>query len=510
MTGRARTIVLITIVLAVAGSGCIVAADADWRDTDPNETVEIAAGEPIEDEELDAAVDRTMVRVEELRAVRFETRPDVELISREEAMDRRATPNLSERTTAFTNVVERAPFFVGDDADAVAVRADNQNATIGGYYRIGEDEIVLVSVDEDEAVLDERTLAHELLHAWQDRRYDLSEYRGDTRDESSALMGLTEGDPVYLEVRYGERCDIRWECLRPPRPTAGDADLNWGLYLADFHPYSDGPAFVEVIHEEGGWAAVNDVYDEPPRATRHIAEPETYGRVSPQRIVLRDTHNDDWSRLRPSDGPDAERLGQARLGAMFAQTPFVAENDERRSDPPLHRDEVLNEDEAGEIPRMDPVNYTYPFADGWTGDRFHAYERGDDRGYVWRIAWESDEDAAAFLDAYADLLRFFGAEPVEADVWTSDDEAFPGAYAYDRTGSTVTIVHAPSVEEIPAVSAEVGSAVGLIDEPPRIAPRLGPEPPAPAPAAPLAIIGLVVGSLWMAATGLAYAGRRED
>ena len=38
-------------------------------------------------------------------------------------------------------------------------------------------------------------------------------------------------------------------------------------------------------------------------------------------------------------------------------------------------------------------------AAGWDGDRFMVVERGNERGFVWAIVWDSPVDAAEFTDA---------------------------------------------------------------------------------------------------------------
>lgn len=472
MTARRRgLLVLLGLLLvgmvaigAVAGvSGDAGAAEAEWREYDANDTLDIDPEEGLTDEEIARVVDRSMVRVEEIRDIEFEERPEVRVITREEAMTDRGSARPSEDTAWFTNTVKEGLFVVGQETDAIAEREANRNVTVGGYYLIGQNEIVIITAG-DEVVIDEITLAHELVHAWQDQQHDLRSFDGETRDEESALLGLIEGDAVYTETKYEARCEAEWECLIPPE-TNGDApeDINWGLYFTDFHPYSDGPAFIESIHEAGGWDAVDALYRDPPTTTRHVIDPDTYGSFSPQSVDLPDTSTEAWERIEPSGDRSAERLGPARKSAMFLQTPYVAQQEDDLSDPPLYTWQVINRDANGEVPRIDPIAYDRSFTDGWTGDRFHVYQRGDDSAYVWRSTWESPQNATAFAEAYEDLLTFYSGTTVAGTdgVYRIEDGGFAGAYAVHVDGQTLTIVSAPTVADLRTVAPQTAGAVGI-------------------------------------------------
>jgi hypothetical protein len=51
-------------------------------------------------------------------------------------------------------------------------------------------------------------------------------------------------------------------------------------------------------------------------------------------------------------------------------------------------------------------------ADGWDGDRFVAFRRGDEVSFVWATVWDSPQDAEEFLGKYRELLaKKYGADP---------------------------------------------------------------------------------------------------
>jgi hypothetical protein len=113
--------------------------------------------------------------------------------------------------------------------------------------------------------------------------------------------------------------------------------------------------------------------------------------------------------------------------------------------------------ENGSVNRTDPFNYALPAVDGWTGDRFHAYERDGERAYVWRLTWASPSEAEEFADTYRQLLRHWGGQQVGSGVWrVADDSPFAGAVEVSVEGDTVTLVGAPTQSGLDDVYGESG------------------------------------------------------
>ena len=95
--------------------------------------------------------------------------------------------------------------------------------------------------------ISEATLIHELTHALQDQRHNLTSPRfsGETQDADLAVTGLYEGEAGYIEDLYRQRCDDdRWRCQRAS-PTSGDGGAsNRGILTIVLQPYADGPGYV--------------------------------------------------------------------------------------------------------------------------------------------------------------------------------------------------------------------------------------------------------------------------
>ncbi|RQG92990.1 hypothetical protein EA462_01900 [Natrarchaeobius halalkaliphilus] len=439
-----------------------------WHDDDlPVDERDDAALSP---DELEAVVYRSMARVEEIRGLTFENEVSVEIVSREEYRNESDDlfRNVSEGERLQQNVNFEALFVVDRATDAEDEFDSLYGGAVDGYYDPGNEEIVVVSDTPDAPETDEIILGHELLHALQDQQFDLSSFDRDTIDRSAATNGLVEGDAVWVETEYERRCGEEWTCVRPESATSSAADLNWGLYLIVYQPYNDGPDYVEYLREQdGGWAAVDAAYDDPPTSSAEVIRPGDDGeRID---VGVPDRSSDDWTPHEVDGEVATETVGEVGMVSMFAAGAFDADRPTV-----LEYDAVVTADLGYE--------YDQPYTDGWAGDQLVTYVRTDDgpdersddggeqqaddadgsadaveeTGYVWRTEWRTDEDAREFLDGYLSLLEGYDAEPVDDRANTVEIESdYPGAYAVDHDGQSVTIVRAPSAAAIDEIHADI-------------------------------------------------------
>lgn len=429
--------------------------DAEWREYEPDDELDVTTEDGLSDAELEAVVERSMVRIEQLRGVEFEERPSVTVVTREEFREEYAGLGVdpAENRSTVENAKLQALFLVGNDEDATAVQTENMGTSVAGFYAPESGEIVLVSNDEQPR-LNELTLAHELVHAYQDERWGLASYDARTQDGSSAQLGLIEGDAVYVETLYEDRCGEEWDCLIPAGAEPGEGEqpdqpANLGLLLLDFQPYDSGPAFVEAVHDEGGWDAVDALYDTPPETTEQVISPEAYPDDDPRDVGIEDTHSDGWERVEPETGPDYDRLGMAAITTMFVNPLY----DSGGQDWVIPADEWFAY-EGTEPPAYGMFDYGSEYATGWDGDRLHVYENGDELGYVWKIVWDSPAEAGTFASGFDELLSYWGAERVEGDTYVIEEGGYDGAYHVSVAGDTVTITYAPDTGSLTAVSAD--------------------------------------------------------
>jgi hypothetical protein len=420
-----------------------------WYD-DP---VAIDTSDGLNESERETVISRAMARVEYIRGLEFEESVNISVVSRSNyTMPGSGSSDTDEAFQRFDNAKFEALFVIGNSENSLQTQSDTRNQTIGGFYSPQRGDIVLVSESATPQLEGPETLAHELTHALQDQHLNL---RGnaETRDAYNGRNGLIEGDASTVENEYMDRCGSSWACLSGSGEQAGSGDdsedsdgpsINLGVYILEYFPYSDGTALIDHLRSEGGWDAVNAAFEEPPTSSTAAIHPDRYGSFEPETVRLSDRTANGWERVRPPDRADYATLGQSGLTAMFAYTLYDDYNDDAVVAP----QEFLNLD-AGSVNETDPFNYGLPATNGWTGDRMHVYERGDETAYVWRIAWESADEAATFADQYRSLLRHWGGERTSGNTWTiPEDSPFTDAVSLRVDGDTVTIVNAPSQADL--------------------------------------------------------------
>ncbi|MFC4436376.1 MULTISPECIES: Hvo_1808 family surface protein [Natrialbaceae] len=406
----------------------------------------------VEDDELEAVVYRSMARVEEIRGLTFDDEVSVEVISREEFQEQNDGLFTDADDRLQLNVNKEALFAVDRSTDATDERRELYGGSVAGYYEPGPGQIVIVSDSPETPELDEVILGHELLHALQDQQFDLTSYDRETVDQNNAKNGLIEGDAVRVETEYEERCAGEWDCALPDDATTALPELNWVLYTIIFQPYNDGPDYVDHLREGDDWDAVDAAYDDPPDSSSEVIRPGEDR--DPVTIEVEDRSNDEWRQFEVGGEVASETYGEAGMVAMFA-----GDAHDRNQPSVIDRDEFFAEDLQG-------YDYDQPYTDGWAGDELVTYvtdeatetddpaAAAEHAGYVWQTEWTSSEDSQQFVDGYLQLLDLHDAEAVDGhrDTYVIDDE-YPGAYHVDRDGETVTIVRAPSVDELPNVDS---------------------------------------------------------
>ncbi|WP_238478245.1 Hvo_1808 family surface protein [Natranaeroarchaeum sulfidigenes] len=420
-----------------------------WYD----EQLDINTTDGLDEDELDALVARTEARIEAIRCLPFENETDVDVITREEFEEETEAWDSPEDVQRFEDVVYRAMLLV-DEEDPQEVQQENLGTGVGGYYDPATEQIVVIAEDEESLEFDETLLAHELGHALQDQHFDLGRFDEQTIDGSLADEGLIEGDVVYVEQLYEHACeDGAWEgtCVEvadPEQPTPDDL-ANIGLYLLSFQPYSDGPAFVDDIYEyepgeraAGDWEPVDELYDDPPGTSAEIISPDRYPNYESTNVTASDNSTDEWEQLTVEDRPDYETVGKAGLSAMFAYPTFAPDVDESVIDQSEFQDDGT---------AFSTFEYRHEYVTGWNGDRLQPYENdAGETSYVWTTEWETEADAQTFRVGYDRLLdNVWGMERVDGQAGTYEsDDAFAGAYYVDREGDRVSIVHAPTIEQL--------------------------------------------------------------
>lgn len=394
-----------------------------------NETIDVTHSDGYTLSEIRPIIARAMARIEMIRELEFQRNVTVEVITREEYRERNVFP---QEPNPFQNQVYEAAFLVNESTDAADALSELYGGSVAGYYY--DDRIVVVSEDPNATEVSRATLVHELVHAIQDQ-HGLSVGNGPkTTDAAAARTALSEGEANFVMDSYLARCGSEWECIPSTRSGTSPRSFNRGLFLTLFVPYSDGPTFVQALFERGGWAAVTEAYENPPTSTEQVIHPQTYPDERPVDVSIADRSGPDWERVTGPRGT-SDTLGEATLFAMFWFNGIINEShlttDRRR------------------------YNYSHPVSAGWAGDEIVVYRDDGEFGYVFETVWDTERDAEQFHAAYVELLSNRGASEVTTGIYRiPDDHPFGDAFRVERTGRTVRIVNAPTVDELDEIATK--------------------------------------------------------
>jgi parallel beta-helix repeat protein len=427
-----------------------------------NATIDVNQSDGLTEEELRAYVYRAIARAEYLRQLEYKESVSLEVVGRAEQNRRdEAEPEGSAAAVAWENQLWEATFVVGEDRNATQV-FETESSRVAGFYNSLADKLVIVS-DEDPLTVSSTTLVHEFVHALQDQHFDLTDRprSARTEDGSRARSGLVEGDARYVEERFDDLCGVFWDCLQvdseEPRGGEVSESRNFALRQMILAPYSDGPGYVAQLRQQGDWEAVNDQYDEMPNTTEQILHSDKRNEP-PIPLSFEDTARGGWEQfdrenLSSSGVNGTTTMGEAGIFTMFWYQGYEYGNEIIDVQEHLHPNAGTD----------DLFNYTSEPSEGWGNDLLVPYRtetgNGSQFGYVWRTAWDTERDARQFRQAYLDLLRGQDAERVGPNTWVVESGSFADAFRVVRDGSNVTVVNAPTTDDLADLRPELDESV---------------------------------------------------
>ncbi|KYH38804.1 MAG: hypothetical protein AYL30_002870 [Candidatus Hecatellales archaeon B24] len=358
--------------------------------------------------------------VEDIRGLNFKDRPPIELVSREEAA---SSLNISEWSGwELAQQEYEALYLVPPGVSAKEVLENFYGSALLGYYSVEKKKIIIV--EEAEESLNKSVLAHELTHALLDQYYpETFKKEYELTDKDLAISALLEGDAELVEELYTNAVE---------QGTYQDCDVNFNLASAEnylgviyiqYFPYFEGYNFVKRLQKQG-WEAVNQAYMLPPESTEQVIHPSKYPGEKPVDVEVKGAGFNGWSRL----GEDI--LGEASIFIMFwnqglTSFPYSVEG---------------------------RLTCNSPLSDGWAGDRMVVYKKNGEYGYVWLLVWDTEQDASEFLAGYLEMLEEMGAGCL-GEVWKVSASDY---VAVRQEGEKVTIVNAPSLQQIDEVMMAAG------------------------------------------------------
>jgi hypothetical protein len=240
-------------------------------------------------------------------------------------------------------------------------------------------------------------LAHELTHALQDQNFDLERFLKAVRpddDASSARQAMVEGhataamiqqliapmkleDMPALEPLMAQVIHQQYEEF----PAFNRAPFFFRLQA--LFPYIEGMGFMQRGLQEGGWRRLNSLFNDPPKTTKEIFEPQAYfEKQQLPKVSL--PHPAPLAGIRGLNFLAENILGELGYYAVLGQ--------------------LISEDEAKSV------------ATRWLADRYLLYERaaagpspgltheGKEYTLVSRTRWSGPEAALAFFRDYHSIL----------------------------------------------------------------------------------------------------------
>ena len=325
----------------------------------------------------------------------------------------------------------------------------------------------LLQTDVDPLSLD-LILSHELDHALQDQHFDLYSFAmkdveamRDNGDAAAAKSCLMEGDATLVmmfwmamkqagikeasvaepvvSLAVGAQAALDYDAIMAmaenndnPSMAAFGASLkemkDMPRYLMEslYDEYIDGALMVSFVKSRGGWAAVDELYKNPPQSTEQVLHPEKL--VAPRDVPvdvrlpeLQKSLSAGWALK------DEDVLGELGMRIMF---------------------EIWGKKSGADS------HAAAASASGWGGDRYYYFTNAVSSGdlLVWKTVWDTEQDAGKFLTAYRVLLatRFpalkkAGKSDSSGKAVFQEWEVEPGRFIkLARTGKTVGVIDTTS------------------------------------------------------------------
>lgn len=276
---------------------------------------------------------------------------------------------------------------IADDQSLKQLYLDLIDSQVAGFYRPDDKTLYVVSRSGAINGADKITFAHEYVHALQDANFpgvfDEQKELLDQSDRALARAAVYEGDATLLMSQWAlpnlTPAELQDVVAAGSDPESSAVLARTPKVLVDglLFPYNSGIVFLAPLQSSGGWAAVDDIFEDLPLSTEQILHPEKYtdGEVPIEVGIPADALarlGDGWS-IQLQD-----TYGEFQISTWLR--------------------------EAGV-----PPTEAAAAAAGWGGDRLAVLDGpGDAWALVMRTVWDTTADAAAFEAAATQATRSAG------------------------------------------------------------------------------------------------------
>jgi hypothetical protein len=316
---------------------------------------------------------------------------------------------------------------------------DLQSEEVAGYYDNDTKEMFVVQGEGFQGP-ERLTYSHEYTHALQDQNYDIKNglnYNDAACKENSehcaAVQALLEGDATVSQIlwyqNYATNLDKKqinnfYNTFQSPVLDGAPAFLK-----DDFSfPYDQGEKFVEDLYTQGGWQAVDAVYQDPPVSTEQILHPNLYPSDTPIPVKLPD--------LTTTLGQGWRESARDQMGEWYTYLVLARG--------------------VNENARLDDKT-AQSAAAGWGGDNYvvlHNDTTGQ-TAFVMKTVWDTTNDASEFASAFEKYATTrFGVNPTQqgnTTTWTYDG----GVTSLYLSGDTTIWITAPDETSMQSLTGAV-------------------------------------------------------
>lgn len=307
---------------------------------------------------------------------------------------------------------------LGPQADLYQLYADLLTVQVASYYDTTDHTFYEVIDPDSPIIYREFIAAHEFIHALQDQYHYLdNEFAND--DEELAYLCLVEGDATFHQYTYLEMMTY------PERKSLFDyvntldiPVVNPFLESMIELRYDLGLQFVTVLSYSG----IDSVYLKAPVSTEQVMHPEKYA-SNEQPVSVTIPFVSGW-----------EKVTENVLGEAVIKT-FLKEH--------------IDLEEASRA------------AEGWGGDAYGYYERGNEHLLILNTFWDTKEDAQEFCEAYYNFTVSWSEKNVKK-ISENIYETPTGFLATIQREKQVIIVESSSLDVLTSTLSLMGFRVWII------------------------------------------------
>ncbi|HSB66398.1 MAG TPA: hypothetical protein VLD65_07450 [Anaerolineales bacterium] len=310
---------------------------------------------------------------------------------------------------------------------------------IAGYYDNDVKEMFLVS-DQGFNGPEHLTYSHEFTHVLQDQNYDIKnglkyddDYCEKDTEYCAAVQALIEGDATLSEYTwyqyYATTTDQQqviqyYNSLKSPIYDSAPAFLKDDFVF----PYNQGLSFVQALHDQGGWQAVDAAFKDPPVSTEQILHPSLYPSDTPIPVELPDVTS--------AMGTGWREVTRNQMGEWYTYLILA-----RGADPNSRLDDTTAQTASA----------------GWGGDEYLVMhnDTSNTTAFVMKTVWDTSDDASQFSSALQKSLnsrfKLQATQQGNTFTWT-----FTGGYSsLVLSGSTTIWIVTPDAATAQTISGVV-------------------------------------------------------